>query len=415
MSDQKMNDKKGRAKGMLSNLVSSASAAKNDDDEGSADPGTPMPGVAAPVIREQDNNKAAGPSVGINSLLPDLPDFVRLPSAFVDLNTTRGGHLLGITNPPRTQNMFPSLSSTGDLSTTVSDPELLGPLGQRWAEQHNGQMPRTDVILRRYDAQAQRVARRNIEDQRGRRRPRHALPSPAKGPGPVPKQDENEKDDKSDGKRKSGRGAKRRKTERPCGWCGKTGHEVLNCAGPPAEDGFIHACGLHNSKAHTYLNCRVAKGWDHEDKWRNLVLQRANLPPMIANDAWEDVAYDYITGAASHNHVRPWTPMPLSVDFAKTIDKKKFDDFDYSRKPAGQLGVEENTSSAEEFMAWCKDWQKQYDAAAEAAETPFPEGGEDDLIDYPQSEYSEDEDPDTEFTVPTKSTSMADVSRDVDM
>ena len=445
MPDQKKNNnKKGHAKSMLSNLVSSASAAKkrpreNDEEEGSAaDPDTTISGVGPVVNTQQGSNTAvAGPSAGNNSLVPNVPDLVQLPSAFVDLNTSRGGHMLGMSSNRDVQGKDYFVADKNDLVADVSNPDTLGPLGHHWADQHGGQMPRSLVHIRPNNTLAQRIARRNIENQRGRR-PLPSLANP-KGPGSAPKQDEN-KDDKSNNK-KSGRGGKRRKVERPCGWCGKTGHEVLNCAGPPAADGFIHACGLHNSKAHTYLDYRVAQGWDRVDKWRHLVSERANLPPLAAHDSWEDVAYEYITGSLSRLPVKGDTALPFSVDFVKTIEKQKFDDFDYTRDSAGQLGVEEATSTVDKFMAWCKEVQQQYaarsqptaplppvpeppknevemaDAAAEVAQattTPLPDVGDDDLIDYSESEYGDDAKSDAGgFRVPTKPKSMANVSDDV--
>ncbi|KAK8043998.1 hypothetical protein PG993_004022 [Apiospora rasikravindrae] len=240
----------------------------------------------------------------------------------------------------------PGFQSVGLNATAVSSQEGFEALCQSWADQHGGRFPQTLIHLRKDDTKARRVAQRQASRQV---RPA-AFPAPSKGNNSASTKDKDSGPEQD--MQMSGRPSKRQKRD-VCGWCDKPGHEVKDCAGPPAEDGFIHACGIHNTKAHTFKDCSVAADWDTAMKWSNLVSQRANLPPLVANYDWEDVAYYYITAAKARAEVDPTWPLPLSTDFVRIIDKKKFDEFDYSVDARGQLGIDETTSSVKNFMRWC--------------------------------------------------------------
>ncbi|KAK8015359.1 hypothetical protein PG990_008655 [Apiospora arundinis] len=154
-------------------------------------------------------------------------------------------------------------------------------------------------------------------------------------------------------------------TQQHCGWCKKPGHTVRNCAGPPAEDGFIHACPIHNTCLHTLNECTVMN-WDMTLAWNYIVYQRRKLPPLAWGDGWETYAeYPAYSGAFLEFLRASDDSLPFTAEFAKTIDKNKFDEYDYTQGQYGhQLGIEQRTLNYENFTAWRNSIKQQSPASS---------------------------------------------------
>ncbi|KAK8880215.1 hypothetical protein PGQ11_001509 [Apiospora arundinis] len=155
-------------------------------------------------------------------------------------------------------------------------------------------------------------------------------------------------------------------SEKHCGWCKKPGHTVRTCAGPPAEDGFIHACPIHNTCLHTLNECPLVINWDQTLAWNYIVYQRRKLPPLVWGDGWEMYAeYPAYSGAFLEFLRASDDSLPFTAEFAKTIDKKKFDEYDYSQGQYGhQLGIEQRTLNYENFTAWRNSIKQQGPASS---------------------------------------------------
>ncbi|KAK6855058.1 zinc finger domain-containing protein [Apiospora arundinis] len=151
-----------------------------------------------------------------------------------------------------------------------------------------------------------------------------------------------------------------------CGWCKKPGHTVRTCAGPPAEDGFIHACPIHNTCLHTLNECPLVINWDKTLAWNYIVYQRRKLPPLAWGNGWETYAeYPAYSGAFLEFLRASDDSLPFTAEFAKTIDKNKFDEYDYSQGQYGhQLGIEQRTFNYEYFTAWRNSIKQQSSASS---------------------------------------------------
>ncbi|KAK8015361.1 hypothetical protein PG990_008657 [Apiospora arundinis] len=208
---------------------------------------------------------------------------------------------------PTSRNFF--AGNAGTIIDRISEPEAGTDLMYQYKDlQPDGQFPDSTAIIRQNNAHAE------ITSSRWATKQRKPLPAPPakgssaaapaataaapgdKGPVPGPQTEDAEPEKK---KRKGNPGEKEYEApkvpidQQTCGWCDKPGHKVLDCAGPPKEDGFIHACPLHNVRSHTLRECRLAKNWDLGEKWYYLVSRRHKLPPLAANDDWETVAQDH--------------------------------------------------------------------------------------------------------------------------
>lgn len=266
---------------------------------------------------------------------------------------------------PGNRNFF-----TGDHNTmvaTVDNVDSFASLGYQFKDkQRNGLFPESTVTIRKNDRNQIARSRLPIDDQR---KPALASTSatkavtapPVRPPPTTSEQMDVDSEEPQKKKRKRNNRGKKKKNKgkstvprekQPCGWCGKLGHEVLECAGPPAEDGYIHACPLHNTRAHTGAECRKAEDWDVGQKWCYQVTWRRHLPPLAYKETWEKVAWDYVQ-ARGANVVDQSNALPLTAGFAKTIDKATFEAFDYTKESAeGQLGCEDATSTLEVFLSW---------------------------------------------------------------
>jgi len=186
------------------------------------------------------------------------------------------------------------------------------------AQQPDGKFPSRTVVpeFRPYNVRAARNAKRDVEDQRGPRAPPQA-PAP-----PL------------------------------CGNCGKCGHTVEKCVGPPAEDGFIYACPLHNTRDHTLADCYEAQGWSLEKRYEHLVLMRPHLPPFHFVDDWEDIAWLYIRCMTQVRKRMVEHDLPLSAEFSKNIPLEAFDAYNYDTPDPACLGHEPETATVPAFMQW---------------------------------------------------------------
>ncbi|KAK8085855.1 hypothetical protein PG997_007126 [Apiospora hydei] len=164
-----------------------------------------------------------------------------------------------------------------------------------------------------------------------------------------------------------------------CGWCKKDGHEVKECAGPPAEDGFIHAYSIHNSDTHTLSSCRIAQAWDLVSKHSHLVAQRRQLPPMLYRESWEKIAWDFL---ATQNASSGKVGLPFTAEFSKQIAQEKFEAYDYNSPSTTPLGPEERTMSTANFLEWYRFIRfGSGDAASEGTHTADLALDNDDLAD----------------------------------
>ncbi|KAK7930986.1 zinc finger domain-containing protein [Apiospora marii] len=197
------------------------------------------------------------------------------------------------------------------------------------------------------------ASRRPIEDQRAPARRPKAKPISAPPPPPPPPPSESMDGDKEEPARKKRKRSNRGNKKRHCGWCGEPGHEVLDCAGPPAEDGYIHACPVHNTSAHTGAECRKSEGWDLGQRWDYQVVQRRHLPPLAYERTWERIAWEYLTKPGVDTASIKADALPLTAGFSKTIDKAKFYAYDYAKgNTEGQLGCQDRISTVGAFLSW---------------------------------------------------------------
>ncbi|KAK8040238.1 zinc finger domain-containing protein [Apiospora marii] len=177
------------------------------------------------------------------------------------------------------------------------------------------------------------------------------LCAPSSSPPPPPS--ESMDGDKEEPARKKRKRSNRGNKKRHCGWCGEPGHEVLDCAGPPAEDGYIHACPVHNTSAHTGAECRKSEGWDLGQRWDYQVVQRRHLPPLAYERTWERIAWEYLTKPGVDTASIKADALPLTAGFSKTIDKAKFYAYDYAKgNTEGQLGCQDRISTVGAFLSW---------------------------------------------------------------
>ncbi|KAK8033682.1 hypothetical protein PG991_003080 [Apiospora marii] len=88
-------------------------------------------------------------------------------------------------------------------------------------------------------------------------------------------------------------------------------HTAKNCAGPPAADGFIVACVLHNAK-HSLSDC----------------------PEALPRALWEDVAWAWIEAQGG----RCDDALPFTAAFCQTVPRIKYANYDRddpTREPLG--------------------------------------------------------------------------------
>ncbi|KAK8054413.1 hypothetical protein PG996_013714 [Apiospora saccharicola] len=259
---------------------------------------------------DDDQETSLAPTPPISQLLAPRDEETRLPS---------GGGLLSPSNLRNLENRYSGLRESDN---------PLGPPAFFEIPELSGLIPGGTIWFRPDTPHADNQADRNFNRMRLRR----ALgPSSSRAPSRAPSSTRSTTSattvNSAAPQQSMGPPAKK-KTKRGggnlCGNCGKIGHKVKNCAGPPAEDGFIHACPMHNSESHTLANCQEAKNLTLEAKYRHLVSTRHNLCPLYFNEAWEDIG------------------IPL----------EKFDEYDYDAPDPACLGHEPETASVAAFKEW---------------------------------------------------------------
>ncbi|KAK8115484.1 hypothetical protein PG984_011986 [Apiospora sp. TS-2023a] len=228
----------------------------------------------------------------------------------------------------------------GRHAAIVSSPEAFVALGQHWAYQNGGRLPCGTLYIEESDPVSEQRLRQAYGKQHQADLPTDDSSSTPKDLQPAEAKDNSQPDEHYQGDQPS----KKRKltADRPCGWCNKPGHTVLQCAAPPLPpaDGFIHACPVHNTRTHTLQKCRLTETWDITLKWNYLVFQRRLLPPLLSDDTWESVDQAY--AAVGSPMGAPDKSLPFTAEFAKGIKKEVYDNYDYTMERDGQLGYEEN-------------------------------------------------------------------------
>ncbi|KAK8043996.1 hypothetical protein PG993_004020 [Apiospora rasikravindrae] len=217
------------------------------------------------------------------------------------------------------------------------------------ARQPDGQFPLSHVQFLRYNPHGRLLRITDHEDPRrhiSRARSQAMRPSsqtPARSPSASPTTVSSASQQTEDPPKKKA------KLGGCCGHCGKRGHEVESCAGPPADDGFIHACPIHNSGSHSLGDCREAKDMTLDQEYSHLVAARANLPPLHYKTCWEHIAVDHIARVGK-NAVED--ALPFSTDFSLTIPLERFEEYNYDDPAPEFLGHEPETANIAAFKAW---------------------------------------------------------------
>ncbi|KAK7991227.1 hypothetical protein PG988_000021 [Apiospora saccharicola] len=285
---------------------------------------------------DDDQETSLAPTPPISQLLAPRDEETRLPS---------GGGLLSPSNLRNLENRYSGLRESDN---------PLGPPAFFEIPELSGLIPGGTIWFRPDTPHADNQADRNFNRMRLRR---VLGPSSSRAPSRAPSSTRSTTSattvNSAAPQQSMGPPAKK-KTKRGggnlCGNCGKSCHKVKNCAGPPAEDGFIHACPMHNSESHTLANCQEAKNLTLEAKYRHLVSTRHNLCPLYFNEAWEDIVWGYI-GEVGEATVEQ-NGLPFSFDFAKGIPLEKFDEYDYDAPDPACLGHEPETASVAAFKEW---------------------------------------------------------------
>ncbi|KHE82492.1 hypothetical protein GE21DRAFT_1310306 [Neurospora crassa] len=88
--------------------------------------------------------------------------------------------------------------------------------------------------------------------------------------------------------------------------CGRSGHELADCFGPPSNVGDIDGCPFCNTQEHVLDNCPLLPSVTKDDLFNVLIRRRANLPLIRT-------AISFLDLAASHNKLDVLAEtMPLS-------------------------------------------------------------------------------------------------------
>ncbi|KAK7930991.1 hypothetical protein PG985_001703 [Apiospora marii] len=318
------------------------------------------------------------------SLAPPAPMLQMLSPRDVEARFTRGGALAGLPslrNPEDRNFAFGGSNNT----FTCDDPDTASKLPYQFADlQPDGQFPDSTVHYRRNNQFANLLAERGLNRMRAlgpndSRAPSRAPSSraPLRAPSLAAAQAPSLATTAKSSAPQQTMGPPKKKAKRGgnrCGNCGKHGHKVKDCAGPPAEDGFIHACPVHNSGAHTLDECREAQNMTLEVKYTSLVSTRHNLCPLYFNEAWEDTAWTVINSVGDAN-VKD--ALPFSSDFSKTIPLEKFDAYDYDAPDPACLGHEPETATIAAFKAWYR-----MAILGENTQSEHPEPNDQDTLEY---------------------------------
>ncbi|XXH03234.1 hypothetical protein Hte_009632 [Hypoxylon texense] len=122
---------------------------------------------------------------------------------------------------------------------------------------------------------------------------------------------------------------------RCCANCGRVGHDLSICVGPPASDGAIHGCPSCNTTAHSFDACPRARSMNADLAYCSLVLLRGRRPPISTR-------LDYLQMAAERHpsEFYPWTRA-----YSKGVNPSTAASFDYSRDDPRDLPPDPATSS----------------------------------------------------------------------
>ncbi|KAI1413001.1 hypothetical protein F5Y13DRAFT_199479 [Hypoxylon sp. FL1857] len=116
---------------------------------------------------------------------------------------------------------------------------------------------------------------------------------------------------------------------RRCANCGRVGHDLSICVGPPGPDGAIHGCPCCNTTAHSFDACLRASHMSVDRRYHYLVLLRVRRPPISTEQNYLQMVMDG----------EPCEFYPWMRAFARGVDTLVFVNYNYSRDDPRTLPV----------------------------------------------------------------------------
>ncbi|KAI1770587.1 hypothetical protein F4818DRAFT_432010 [Hypoxylon cercidicola] len=125
-----------------------------------------------------------------------------------------------------------------------------------------------------------------------------------------------------------------------CANCGRIGHGLSICVGPPASDGAIHGCPCCNTLVHSFDACPRERFMNPDQVYFFLVLSRGNRPPISTEQR-------YLQMATERNAIQsyPWTRA-----YSRCFDYSAVANFDYSSNDPGALPSDPATCSQDSIL-----------------------------------------------------------------
>lgn len=147
--------------------------------------------------------------------------------------------------------------------------------------------------------------------------------------------------EKEKGKKSKGKGREKGKAK-PCPNCNKLGHILRQCAGPPANDGYMHGCPVHNTMGHNYDECKSVKDtFRMHDHFHMLIMCRVGLPPVLTKIDLREIAAAFPA----------YRGYPLTAEESNSTSGERFENYDYSLDAEqSQLWSESTTGTLERIQ-----------------------------------------------------------------
>ncbi|KAI0019762.1 hypothetical protein F4780DRAFT_780076 [Xylariomycetidae sp. FL0641] len=136
-----------------------------------------------------------------------------------------------------------------------------------------------------------------------------------------------------------------------CGGCGKTGHSLAVCAGPPDRGGQMRGCAFCNTKKHFLDKCPHFLGADPEKLRQILLGNRAGRPAFRTRKCWLKLAVDQGIPPIDMYPLRNHVATLLAEEHKQFYEEWDYDNYQASAARNPWLALDRTRN-----QAYIKEW-----------------------------------------------------------